>query len=184
MKKIVLVDLENMPTVSCDSLPTTDTEYVVFYGIHNKNIPVQLLEAKATLIRSPKTGKDALDICLAYYFGKNVSDTCEYQIVSKDKGYDSMIEMVNSSFGKIIVTRVDDYSYIDKNGFDRISFIEDACVKALTKVLTGNSKMAPKTKKGMIKFMMNCSNKISSTQEEVEQVFESFVKAGKIKIKK
>ena len=72
----VFVDFENLKTIDGDTLGRKNFTFHLILGPTNKTLPVEVVarmmeNAQAvTLIRSPKSGKNAADFVLAYYLGQ------------------------------------------------------------------------------------------------------------------
>lgn len=105
----VFVDLENVKTVDTSVVGGKHLIFHLFVGPQNKKLDVGLVECllanaqTVKLIRSPKTGKNALDFVLVYHLGQAVlADPKGYfHIVSKDGGFDSLVELLKSRHVKI-----------------------------------------------------------------------------------
>lgn len=100
----VFVDFENVPAV--DLTPISDLPVMVTVligGTQNKldtNLALQIHAhaAKIRPVRLAASGRNALDLTLAYYLGRAVPDQAaiEFHIVSKDKDFDPLIAHLRS----------------------------------------------------------------------------------------
>src|SRR4051812_37156088 len=97
----VFVDYENMKKVDPAVFGLARlTSITLLLGRQNRSLDLlevkELLKTVAAveLIRIEKDGKDAVDFALTYYLGrKALADPTAYlHIVSKDKGFDPLIE--------------------------------------------------------------------------------------------
>ncbi|MEQ1750556.1 MAG: PIN domain-containing protein [Prosthecobacter sp.] len=112
----VFVDVENVKVVDPEIIGGIAVKFTLLVGAQQKNLPVELVgkmmehAASVQLIRLTQPGKNALDFALAYYLGQAVlSDpTGFFHLISKDKGYDPLIEHLRSRH--IRVRRHDDYT--------------------------------------------------------------------------
>jgi len=112
----VFVDFENVKVVDLEIFGSRTIHFTVLVEALQKNLPVDLVSkmmdraASVQLIRLAKPGKNALDFALAYYLGQAVLNdpTGVFHLISKDKGYDSLIEHLRSRH--VQVPRHDDYS--------------------------------------------------------------------------
>lgn len=105
MKTILFIDYENFQTLSLDTLDPDATEVWFFVGETQNKLPFQLVETAQRFGSSLKwikiegTGKNNLDFHIVYELGRISSrsssgaegGTPEVYILSKDKGYDAVI---------------------------------------------------------------------------------------------
>lgn len=100
---LIIVDFENIQDIK-DLNILSNVEIKVIVGNCQNKISietVQLLQKFGNLlewIKVPGQGKNALDFFVAYFLGKYVQENKfqKYQIISKDTGYDPLIEYLNS----------------------------------------------------------------------------------------
>ncbi len=100
----VLVDVENMKTIDVSLLGQKHLVFHLFFGPDNKKLDIVVVEAllnhahSVRMIRSPKSGKNALDFVLAYHLGQAAlaEPKAHFHIISKDGGFDSLIELLKS----------------------------------------------------------------------------------------
>lgn len=109
MKNYVYVDYENMGDLK--SFPKIDGAYFFFIGANQKTVPKSLVfasnENEVKWIEIEKAGRNALDFHIAYYLAKNDSEPNVFHyILSKDKGFDSLIAHVNKTKGSEYVKRI------------------------------------------------------------------------------
>ncbi len=112
----VFVDFENVHAIDPAVIGTKAVHFTLLLGPRQTKLDVALVEklmehaAAVELIRLASSGKNALDFTLSYYLGRKVlSDpTAYFHVVSKDKGYDPLIEHLRSRHIK--ARRHDDFS--------------------------------------------------------------------------
>ena len=100
----VFVDVENIKSINPAVLSLKQLVIHLFLGPMDKKLEVEVVEAILTnshgvrLIRSPKNGKNALDFVLAYHLGQAAmaEPKAYFHILSKDSGFDSLVELLQS----------------------------------------------------------------------------------------
>lgn len=105
----VFVDLENVKVIDLSVIGGKNLTLHLFLGPQNKKLDVEVVELlveharTVKMIRSPTAGKNALDFVLAYHLGQAVlADPKGYfHIVSKDLGFDSLVELLRSKHVKV-----------------------------------------------------------------------------------
>lgn len=115
METIYLVDFENVHNDGVKNIfsLTRDDHVHIFYTEKDKNISPDIALAKNTDVIGHKvsSGTESLDKHLASYLGYMLAQTkgkkCDYVIISKDKGYDKIIEFWTQEEGFTNVTRKD-----------------------------------------------------------------------------
>ena len=100
-KNIVLIDLENVQPESLANLPQEHFRVVIFVGANQAKIPTALamcLGVRAELIQISGNGPNALDFHIAFYIGQFAAQDPKayFHIVSKDTGFDPLIEHLKS----------------------------------------------------------------------------------------
>ena len=96
----VFVDYENVPGVDLSCIGEKAAHVTLLLGARQTKLDVTLAQklmahaASTQLIRLEKEGKNALDFTLAFYLGRAVQMDPEasFHVVSKDGGYDNLIE--------------------------------------------------------------------------------------------
>lgn len=142
MSKYILVDFENVHESNYKELLSQDVHLKVFLGESQNKIPTELVlgiqdaVGLGRLIQISGNGKNALDFHIAYELGRIFSNdkNAECIIISKDTGYDPLIENIRKEFGTKSCSRVES---IEKLGSPK---------KAATKVKTLEKKAEPKQK--------------------------------------
>ena len=105
----VLIDDENVSGLDLSSIEGKTVHVVLLLGPNKTKLPVEQVQeliqhaASAQLIRLEKAGKNALDFVLAFYLGRAVQmhPGAYFHLVSKDKGYDRLIEHLKSQHIRI-----------------------------------------------------------------------------------
>lgn len=98
MKRILLVDFENLPKVDLTDLPP-DVHVPFFFGASQRTVPKALFDAAMKLgerfisIDIEGQGKNALDFHIAYYLGELLAAApdADSVILSRDKGFDPLV---------------------------------------------------------------------------------------------
>jgi hypothetical protein len=108
MKRVILVDFENIQKLDFEHIDTTDTDILIFVGRSQSKIPFQLVEKAQTFgerlrwLKIAGDGKNNLDFHLAFELGRlceQYNNDVELIILSKDSGYDSLIKYINELRG-------------------------------------------------------------------------------------
>lgn len=108
MKRVILVDFENIQKLDLENIDTTNTDILIFVGRSQSKIPFQLVEKAQTLgehlkwLKIAGDGKNNLDFHLAFELGRLVEQyrsEVELIVLSKDSGYDSLIKYINDFKG-------------------------------------------------------------------------------------
>jgi hypothetical protein len=112
----VFVDFENVPSVDLGLIETLPVLVTLLIGKTQSKVDTALLEqvhilaTKVRIIRLAASGRNALDLTLAYYVGQAVieHDGVELHIVSKDKDFDPLISHLREK--KVSVTRSESFA--------------------------------------------------------------------------
>jgi hypothetical protein len=100
----VFVDFENVHEIAPGIIGSKAVSFTLLLGSRQTKLEASLVEkllehaASVQLVRLTSPGKNALDFALAYYLGRAVAadPTGSFHIVSKDAGYDPLIEHLRS----------------------------------------------------------------------------------------
>src|SRR6266478_2644559 len=100
----VFVDFENVHEIDLDVIGSKAVSFTLLVGPRQTKLDVSLVEkmfehaVSVQLVRLTAAGRNALDFTLAYYVGRSVAadPTGYFHIVSKDTGYDPLIEHLQS----------------------------------------------------------------------------------------
>lgn len=96
----ILIDYENVQPTSLVGLDQAHFKIIVFIGVHQTKISVdvaaalQCLGPRAEYIKIAGNGPNALDFHIAFYIGQvaAVDPTAYFHIISKDTGFDPLIQ--------------------------------------------------------------------------------------------
>lgn len=100
----VLIDYENVQTEDLSYLNQPHMHVLLFVGALQKKISTKLavqmqeLGSRAQYIQLEGTGQNALDMCIAHHTGFILArmPTARFFIISKDKGYDPLIQFLTN----------------------------------------------------------------------------------------
>lgn len=114
----ILIDYENIQPKVLSGLDAEHFKVMVFVGANQSKISfetaaaLQALGEKAQYIQISGNGTNALDFHIAFYIGRLAAEepTPYFHIISKDKGFDPLIEHLRSR--KILAARSTDISDI------------------------------------------------------------------------
>ena len=125
MKKYVYIDFENVSDL--EELPTTEgSKYFVFIGNKQTKIPTKIAlsanDGFSKLIQISGSSQNALDFHIAFYLGREIEkritekseENIQYFIVSKDTGYDPVIEHIRTILPGIEIHRIENLNNYEK----------------------------------------------------------------------
>ena len=100
----VFVDFENVHEIDLGIIGSKAVSFTLLLGSRQTKLDASLVEkllehaASVQLVRLSSAGRNALDFTLAYYLGRAVAGdpTGYFHIVSKDTGYDPLVEHLRS----------------------------------------------------------------------------------------
>ena len=100
----IFVDYENIKTVDPAAFEIDNATFTLLFGPQNRKLDAALVESllcrapAVELVRLNESGRNAVDFGLAYYLGKKVAadPTAQFHLISKDTGYDPLIEHLRS----------------------------------------------------------------------------------------
>lgn len=118
----VFVDYENVHAVDPAIIGSKTVHVTLLLGAKNTKLDATVVEkllqhaATVELIRLTSSGRNALDFTLAYYLGRAVlaDPGGFFHIVSKDKGYDALIEHLHRKH--IHIRRHESYATLKSSG--------------------------------------------------------------------
>lgn len=162
--KYILIDFENIqPTeIQINKLPI-DFNILLFLGVNNKTLPVDLAKSlhrfkSIEFISIQKQGKNGLDFCLSYYIGRIIEKdkNTNIYILSKDKGYDPLINYIQSNKSCRSIQRLPELKLNAKTQNKGSSHYEK-----LISLLRNNEKLPKKKQKliNLIESHLNISTK-------------------------
>jgi hypothetical protein len=103
MKKIILIDYENIQKIDLSDINPEEYSIKIFIGQSQNKIPFDLVQNaqhfgdKIQWIKIDGTGSNALDFHIAYSLGRMSMENADQEciILSKDKGFDPLISFIN-----------------------------------------------------------------------------------------
>ena len=190
----VLVDCENVGAVSPAFLDNKPVHLTLLLGPNQKKLDADLVEkllehaASVRIVRltSPQK-KNALDFALAFYLGRAVDadPTAYFHIISKDTGFDSLIEHLKGRH-----VHVHRHENCDTLPFTAVPKApppppQDDLMERVVAQLRKDPKSRPKTKKKLLSHLVANSGKTNSDQNaesEAAKLIGRMVDAGHIAI--
>lgn len=190
MNNVYLIDYENLAQniqyFITDGIPVKGDEVIVFFSKSNERFPVSVIvqaqEAGISMnfIEAYNGHKNALDFQLSSYLGFLISKYPEkiYHIMSKDKGYDSMIFFWKKQ--GINIDRLDSF-------MNSVHAVEEQAKQAKQEVKNDNTvdnknvqKSVKKTtsRNAKKKLVRAAVDKTSFTEEEKNFIVSSFFNAS------
>lgn len=140
----VLVDFENVCEIDTTIFAAKNVDFRLLLGAGQTKLDIGLVEklllhaASVQLVRLTSRGKNALDLTLAYYLGEALAadPTGIFHIVSKDKGFDPLIQHLQSKHHQ--VQRHDSFASVTFGGLPKSRQSDPSatlpmCVPAKTK---------------------------------------------------
>lgn len=111
-QNIILIDFENVQPESLSLLENDCFKVVIFVGANQTKIPfeiaasLQRMGENAEYVKIAGSGKNALDFHIAFHIGQlsEKNPTAYFQIISKDQGFDPLIQYLKSK--KILSARL------------------------------------------------------------------------------
>jgi hypothetical protein len=139
----VFVDFENVHKFDLGVIGGKTVHFTLLAGAKQTKLDMTAVEnltqpgAELKLIRLTSSGKNALDFALAFYLGRDVlaDPTGYFHIISKDKGYDPLVEHLRSKH--IHAHRHDDFSTLTFG-------VAPKQLETLPQVALAKSKVQPK----------------------------------------
>ena len=181
MKRVILVDFENIQKLEFEHIDTTDTDILIFVGRSQSKIPFQLVEKAQTLgehlrwLKIAGDGKNNLDFHLAFELGRlceQYKNDVELIILSKDSGYDSLIKYINDLKGH--VSRIANAAELaDSTKQLPTSNFTSNIVANLTKI---NNQKRPRTRTTLKKHIESLLRDKASSNEIDSIIEEMFIK--------
>lgn len=180
--KHLLIDFENIQPKSLTGISETDTKIWLFMGKNQINLPLELVKAlwqfqreNVHIININTTGSNALDFVLSYQLGKIINQDHEADIIilSKDTGYDAVINHIKHHEPQINITRLvtlDNLPILIENTSSKISTsLSPFFEKALWALRTPNG-FKPKLLNNLKKYLRNhVLQELFSEQTEEQQ---------------
>ena len=191
----VFVDFENVHQIDVSVIGAKSVNFTLLLGAKQTKLDAGLVEklmahaASVQLIRLASSGKNALDLTLAYYVGRAVSadPAACIHIISKDTGFDPLVEHLRSRH--IHARRHDSFATLP---FSRTAKAATVASKAepagqeepLNRVLERlrkNLTNRPKKKKTLLSHLKSTLGK-DATEAEAAKLIETLRQAGHVSI--
>ena len=183
----VFVDFENVHQVDLSVIGSKAVCFTLLLGARQTKLDAALVEklmehaASVRLIRLASSGRNALDFTLAYYVGREVmTDPGGYfHIVSKDTGYDPLIEHLRSRH--IHAHRHDDFTTLTFSAPPKPPAAppEDLLSRVLDH-LRKNTTNRPKRKKTLVSHLLSLLK--PAAEADILKLIESLRKAGQLSL--
>lgn len=181
--KHYLIDYENIQPNDFNRLNPNQCQIWLFVGKNQTTFPLTFSQAKAKfdtafhLIQVPKSGKNALDFILASKMGRIIENNPndEFVIVSKDTGFDVLIEYYQQQVKSIQrVGHANNIQLDNTKHKKRLSIIDTLSVTLLPKVKQSYHKMPehclPKSQKSLMNFILSIlKNELKDYDDEYKQ---------------
>ena len=184
----VFVDFENVHEVDPALIGAKSVSLTLLLGARQTRLDAALIEklmehaASVQLVRLTTSGKNALDFALAYYVGRAVmaDPTGSFHIVSKDTGFDPLIEHLRSRH--IHAQRHGDFTTLVFSGPAKPPSAppEDLMPRVLEH-LSKHVNNRPKRKKTLVSHLLAFSGN-AVTEADVVALVETLRKAGRLSI--
>jgi hypothetical protein len=191
----VFVDFENIHHVDVSVIGARSVNFTILLGANQTRLDVGLVEkllahaASVQLIRLASSGRNALDLTLAYYLGRTVSThpATFIHIISKDTGFDPLVEHLRSRH--IHARRHDGFDTLPFSGQPKGSTIarkaepavpEDPLIRALAH-LRKFATTRPKRKRTLVSQLRTLLGK-DATEADAVSLVERLQQAGHITI--
>jgi hypothetical protein len=184
----VFVDFENVHEVVPAVIGARLVSLTLLLGARQTRLDAALVEkllehaASIQLVRLTSSGSNSLDFALAYYLGRAVvaDPTGCFHIVSKDRGFDPLIEHLRSRH--IHAERHDDFSTLTSAGPAKLpSAPPEDLFTRVREHLRKNVTSRPKRKKTLVSHLLAFSRN-TTTETDVMNLIESLRKAGHLTI--
>ena len=185
-RNVVLIDFESVQPASIEALNHDHFQVLLFCGANQTKVPfeiaatLQKLGPRAQYIKIAGVGPNALDFHIAYYIGRLVIEepSAFYHIVSRDKGFDPLIQHLKTQ--KVLAIRSESIEDIPivKNGA-RKPPIERA--EAFISKLKEAKVSKPRTEKTMSS-AIKAHFQPGVEEDEVAQILKAMVATGFISI--
>lgn len=181
--KHYLIDYENIQPNDFNRLNPNQYQIWLFVGKNQTTFPLTFSQAKAKfgrafhLIQIPKSGKNALDFILASEMGRIIKNNPndEFVIVSKDTGFDVLIEYYQQQVKSIQRVGHANNIQLDNTKHKKcLSIIDTLSFALLPKVKQSYHKMPehclPKSQKSLMNFILSIlKNELKDYDDEYKQ---------------
>ncbi len=185
----VFVDYENVHKVDPDVIGRKTVCFTLLLGAKQTKLDAELVEkllahaASVQLVRLTTSGKNALDFALAYYVGRAVitNPTAFFHIVSKDTGYDPLVEHLRSRH--VRARRHNDFSSLTFGPPVRqvVPPVPDDLTTRALEHLRKNTTNRPKRKKTLASHLLAFAGK-NATEPDIENLIGNLRMAGHLSL--
>jgi hypothetical protein len=187
----VFVDCENVHEIDTKVIGQKAVNFMFLYGPKKAKFDVAVVQkliehaASVQLVRLTSSGRNALDLTLAYYLGRCVlaDPTAYFHIVSGDKDFDPLIEHLHSRH--IHARRHDDFSTLTFSGLKKPAsapaVTNETLESRVVEHLRKNPKNRPKREKTLKSHLLTVAGK-TATETEVLALIEKLRNDGRIRI--
>lgn len=205
----VFVDFENVHRIDASVIGSKTVSFTLLLGAQQTKLDADLVEklmehaTSVQLIRLTSSGKNALDFTLAYYVGRAViaNPTAYIHIVSKDTGYDPLVEHLRSRH--IHAHRHDSFGTLTFSGTAKVATVafkgeavaptagtvtpravtapKETPMTRVLERLRKNVTNRPKKKKTLLSHLRSTLGK-DATEEEAAELIETLRRSGHISI--
>jgi hypothetical protein len=178
----VFVDYENIHQMDPDIIGRKSVTVTLLVGAKQTRMDLTVVEklmehaASVHMVRLTATGRNAVDFVLAYYLGRAVlADPMAYfHIVSKDKGFDPLIEHLRSRH--IHAYRHDDFTTLTFSGPAKTLAVQhDTLLSRVLEHLHRNTSNRPKRKKTLVSHLRAFAGK-TATEADISQLIDELCK--------
>ena len=187
MSKVLYIDYENVQSLNLNRIAQLDFKIWVFTGVSQSRIPIELVKSAQALgnklewVSIAGNGPNALDFHIAYYLGIHVAESPkdEYFILSKDKGFDPLINHVAKS--KIKCRRISSISEIEPTprtptGSKKPKDTDGVYGKILKNLEKIEQSKRPRNRKTLRQYVRTLAGK-TQTDQKVDQIIDQLFAA-------
>jgi PIN domain len=163
-------------------------KFTILFGAKQTKLDMDVVEklvahaASVHLVRLTSSGRNALDLTLAFYMGRAVlaDPTAYFHIVSKDKDFDPLIEHLHTRHVK--AKRHADFATLTFSGSTKTPPAQtETLVSRVLNHLRKNAKNRPKSKKTLVSHLRTLAGK-EGTEADVSALIDTLGKDGHVKI--
>lgn len=184
IKKIIFIDYENLSNIQIESLRKDDQHILMVIGQSQTKISFDTVQSAHSFgknldwIKIEGEGKNNLDFHIAYllgYYANATSSDVEFIILSKDTGYDKLIEFIKKSKRKCSrYNGIDEYKFGGKFSAEKAVVGQkpnNSANSSLDPVLTERTKKVYDTLKKTLKNKR--PRKRASLEKYIENLFKN-----------
>lgn len=194
-KNYILIDYENVQPKNIELLKGNNFKILVFVGANQNKIPFEIVEVlqsfgnDAEYIKIDTINKNNLDFHIAFYIGKisSIDENAYFHIISKDTGFDSLINHLKNK--KIKIQRQNDLSEIkiikktsEIKNEDRKNINIESAIETIIKNIKAKGNSKPTTKKALLNSMDSWLRK-NFDEKSREEFVKDLIKKKYISIK-